>query len=187
MVNPLIPISTKASEIHGITDADVADKPTFKDISEDIFGYFDGACISGYNVMKFDIPMLVEEFLRVGINLETQGIRILDSMQIYHKKQKRDLSAALSFYCDETLENAHDAEADTLASYKVFMAQMEIYDDIGSTIDEVHNFCTDGKEIIDFGMSLTRNDKGEVVFNFGKHKGKPIISLSDRDWETHLW
>ena len=127
LVNPTVPIPKETSAIHGIYDEDVKDSPTFKVLSKDLHQFLSGADLAGFNVLKFDIPLLVEEFLRAGIDFDIEKRNILDAQKIFHMMEKRNLAAAYKFYCGKTLENAHSAEADTLATYQVFKAQVERY------------------------------------------------------------
>lgn len=127
-INPTIPIPAEASLIHGIYDEDIKDCPTFKDVARELYSFFEGADLAGFNVLKFDIPLLVEEFLRAGLDFDIEKRNLLDSQKIFHLMEKRNLAAAYKFYCGKTLENAHSAEADTIASYEVFQAQIERYE-----------------------------------------------------------
>ncbi len=178
LINPGIPIPPEATAVHRITDSDVAGKPAFSDIASSLCGFFSGCDIAGFNSNRFDLPLLVEEFGRCGIRFPDPGCRVIDAQVIYHKKEERTLSAAYRFYCNKILENAHDAESDVRATLEIFKSQIERYRDLGDTVDEVHGFCNP-QEVVDFARYLTRNEKGEIIFNFGKHKGKTITQEPD--------
>lgn len=184
-INPTIPIPKETSLIHGIYDADVAGAPTFKDISRELFQFFEGADLAGFNVLKYDIPLLVEEFLRAGLDFDIEKRNLLDSQKIFHMMEKRNLSAAYKFYCGKTLENAHSAEADTVASYEVFKAQIARYEGeeaedlqgnklgiMENDMRKIHNLLNE--KMVDLAGRFVFNDEGQEVFNFGKLKGKTI-------------
>jgi DNA polymerase-3 subunit epsilon len=198
LINPTIPIPAETSAIHGIYDKDVKDSPTFKTLSREFQQFLEGADLAGFNVLKFDIPLLVEEFLRAGIDFDIEKRNILDSQKIFHMMEKRNLSAAYKFYCGKTLENAHSAEADTVASYEVFKAQMERYD--GDEAEDLQGnrlgvFQNDMKKIhsllnekmVDLAGRFIFNDNGEECFNFGKHKGKTIENVLKEEPSYYEW
>jgi DNA polymerase-3 subunit epsilon len=176
MLNPGIPIPAEATSIHGITDEMVADKPLFGQCAKEIYGFILDCDFQGYNIAKFDIALLIEEFLRCGIDFDLKDIRVLDSCSIFQKKEKRDLSAALMFFTGEELIGAHGAEADNIASIKVFMAQTEYYPDIAEmTIDEIAKFCNqDEKEKIDLAGVFYKDEEGDACYSWGKHQGKKV-------------
>lgn len=179
LINPGIPIPKEATDIHGITGADVKDQPRFRDIANALYDFLGGCDLAGYNSNAFDIPFLVEEFARCGIEFPQEGTRLIDVCTIFKRKEERTLSAAYKFYCGKILEHAHNAEADVRATYEVFRAQQERYNDIGAlTIEQLHTFCLPGN-MVDFARYLVRNNKGEIVFNFGKYKGKPVAQHPD--------
>jgi len=175
-IKPTIPISAEAEGIHGISELDVATEPTFEAYAKSLEKYLEGCDLGGFNNFRFDMPLLVEEFARVGITFPKEGVNFVDAMAIFHKKEKRDLTAAYKFFCGKELEGAHGAEADITATYEVFEAQLDRYDDLGESVAEIQEFCTDGKEIIDFAGKITRDEKGDLVFTFGKHEGKKIVT-----------
>jgi DNA polymerase-3 subunit epsilon len=198
LINPTIPIPAESSAIHGIFDKDVKDSPTFKTMSRELYQFLEGADLAGFNVLKFDIPLLVEEFLRAGIDFDIEKRNILDSQKIFHMMEKRNLSAAYKFYCGKTLENAHSAEADTIASYEVFKAQMEKYD--GDEAEDLQGnklgvFQNDMKKIhsllnekmVDLAGRFIFNEQGEECFNFGKHKGKTIVNVLKEEPSYYDW
>jgi DNA polymerase-3 subunit epsilon len=178
LINPERPIPPDAIAIHRIADADVVGQPTFRNVATSLFQVFSGCDIAGFNSNRFDLPLLVEEFARCGITFPESGCKIIDVQTIFHRKEERTLSAAYRFYCGKTHIDAHNAEADVRATLEVFKSQLERYDDIGTTIDEMHNFCNP-HPVVDFARYLTRNEDGDVVFNFGKHKGKLVSQEPD--------
>lgn len=178
LINPGIPIPKAASEVHGIYDDDVKDKPRFSEIAKSLSDFFVDCDIAGYNSNSFDIPFLVEEFARCGIEFPSPDAKLIDVCTIFKKKEERTLSAAMKFYCDKTHDDAHDAEADVRATLDVFKAQLARYNDIGTTAAELHEFCRRG-EIVDYARKLAKNEQGEIVFNFGKNKGKPVTEDLD--------
>lgn len=175
LINPGIPIPAPATAIHGITDADVAGQPRFAELARGISDFFAGGDIAGFNSNRFDLPLLVEEFGRCGTPFPAEGTKFVDVQAIYHRKEERTLSAAYRFYCERTLEHAHDAEADVRATLDVFRRQLDRYDDLGMTIDEIHAFCN-SDAIVDFGRKLARNERGDIVYAFGKNRGKPVMA-----------
>ena len=174
LINPTIPIPKEASDIHGITDDIVKNSLPFKEIAQPLFEVMSGCDLLGYNILRFDLPLLVEEFLRCGINFPENDVKIIDSQTIFYKKEPRTLSAALMFYNNEELVDAHDAANDVNATEKVFFAQIERYSDMGDTVEELSSFCSDGKKIIDYAGKLSYNDNNEIIFTFGKNKGKKV-------------
>lgn len=174
LLNPGRPIPQDATAIHGITDGDVRDKPRFAELADTLHRFFDECDLAGYNANAFDVPFLVEEFARCGRTFPNEGTRLIDVCIIFKRKEARTLSAAYRFYCGKVLENAHDAEADVRATLEVFQQQLTRYDDLNAlSLDELHAFCNPAS-LVDYARYLTRDSKGDVVFNFGKHKGKPV-------------
>ncbi len=173
LINPGIPIPPAATAVHHIADADVAGAPSFRDLAPGIQELFHGADIGGFNSNRFDIPLLVEEFARCGISFPDPDSKLIDVQVIYHKKEERTLAAAYRFYCNKSLDDAHDAEADVRATVEVFRRQLDTYTDIGRTVEEIHAFCN-SDAIVDFGRKLARNQKGEIIYAFGKNRGKPV-------------
>lgn len=173
-VNPEMPIPKEASEVHGIYDEDVKDCPTFREIAKDLARYMEGCDLGGYNSNRFDIPLLAEEFLRVGVDFDMRKRKFVDVQTIFHKMEQRTLSAAYRFYCDKSLEDAHTAAADTSATYEVLKAQLERYGDkLENNIEFLSKFSTQNNTV-DFAGFIVYNEKGEEVFNFGKNKGVPV-------------
>ncbi len=179
LVHPGRPIPKGAIDIHGITDDDVRDQPKFREIAKGLFRFICGCDIAGYNSNNFDIPFLVEEFARCGIEFPEEGTKLIDICTIFKRKEERTLTAAYKFYCDKILENAHNAEADVRATLEVFRGQLERYADLNTaTLEELHAFCN-REGIVDYARKLAKNEAGEAVFNFGKHKGEPVLSQPD--------
>jgi len=186
-LNPTIPISPESSAIHGIKQEDVKDCPTFKDVAHDLFRFFDGCDLAGYNSNRFDVPMLVEEFLRADIEFEIKGRKLIDVQNIFHQMEQRTLVAAYKFYCSKNLENAHSAEADIIATYEILEAQLDRYSDsLKNDTQFLHDFTFKTKTV-DLAGRVIYNDKGVEVFAFGKHTGKAVeevfkIEPSYYDW-----
>ncbi|MBA4849461.1 3'-5' exonuclease [Emticicia sp. BO119] len=172
-LNPEMPIPPKSTEVHGITDADVKDCPTFRQVSKSVFQFFEGCDLGGFNSNAFDIPVLFNEFARVGMYFPYKNRRFIDAGNIFKIQEPRTLSAAVKFYTGKTLNNAHNAEADILGTVDVFEAQIQKYPELPHDLDELHKFCNFGKPILDLSGKFTTNDQGEVIINFSKsHKGK---------------
>lgn len=187
-INPEIPIPTESSEIHGIYDKDVKDCPTFKEVAKEIAEFIGDADLAGYNSNKFDIPVLLEHFLSHDIDFSMEGRKFVDVQTIFHKMEQRTLVAALKFYCNEDLENAHAAEADVRATYDVLKAQLDRYQEIENDIDFLTEFTQTGKnKKIDFVGRLAQNEKGEIVYNFGKHADKTLKEVFDKEPGYHRW
>ena len=185
-LNPEMHIPEAASAIHHIYDQDVADCPTFQMIAKSLWSYIEGCDLAGYNSNKFDIPVLVEEFLRAGIDVDLKKRRFIDVQNIFHKMEQRTLVAAYKFYCQKDLTEAHSAEADTLATYEVLMAQLERYPDLENDIDKLAEFSTRG-EAADYAGRILFNEKGEEVFGFGKYKGRPVAEVFRAEPSYYAW
>ena len=185
-VNPEIPIPEKASEIHGIKDEDVKDCPTFKQIAKQLATFMEGCDISGFNSNKFDIPILAEEFLRADIDFDMRKRNFVDVQNIFHKMEKRDLTAAYKFYCGKDLEGAHGAEADTRATYEILKAQIEKYDDLQNDIPFLSEFSSYNKNA-DFVGRIIFNEDNEEIFNFGKYKGEKVADVLKKDTGYYGW
>ena len=180
LINPGIPIPEEATAIHGITDADVADKPSFSALSEILLGILSNSALCGYNLIKFDFPLLRMEFARNNIEFNALGINLIDPMRIFMKNEPRDLTAALQFYCNETLEDAHSAESDIIATKKVLVAQIKKYSDVPGTVPELSAYSIEGqKRYADITGKLIYNENNEIVFSFGKHRGERVIDNAD--------
>ena len=185
LINPLMPIPQSSSDIHGITDLMVKDAPSFKQVANEIKQFIEGCDLGGYNSNRFDIPMLLEEFLRVGIDYTLDDKRLVDVQKVFHLMEQRTLSAAYKFYCQKILEGAHGAEADATATWEVLEAQIERYPQIGVTVESIVKF-TGEDDIVDLARRFVK-DKGIEVFNFGKHKGKPVSQVLKEEPQYYDW
>jgi len=189
LINPGIPIPEESSVIHGITDADVANKPSLKEIGTELTAMLEGCDLGGYNSNRFDIPLLMEEFLRNDIDFDLSDKHLIDVQNIFHKMEKRTLKGAYKFYTGEVMENAHDAMADIEATFQVFLAQIARYEGIEYNSEEENSLTPIKNDIpalaeystmrktADFAGRIAYNEEGIEVFNFGKHKGKPVIEV----------
>ncbi|MBO5699623.1 MAG: 3'-5' exonuclease [Bacteroidaceae bacterium] len=184
--NPLIPISPEASEVTGITNADVADCPTFKEKAAELAQIFSGCDIAGYNSNSFDVPLLVEEFLRAGVDFDISKAKLVDVQTIFFKKEPRNLTAAYRFYCDKDLQEAHSALADTRATYEVLKAQLERYPDLVGEVNFLSEF-TKRNDNVDLAGRIVYNEQRQEVFNFGKYRGKPVVEVLQRDPGFYAW
>jgi len=198
VVNPTIPIAPESTAIHGISNEDVKDKPSFKEVAKDYARFFEGADLAGFNILKFDVPMLVEEFLRAGVEFDYSRKKLIDAQKIFHMMEKRTLSAAFRFYCEKDIVDAHSAEADTQATMEVLYAQLKRYenqdvtDGLGKKIGVIKNDMDVlnklfSSELVDLAGRMTRNNKGEPVFNFGKHKNKPVLEVFKIEPSYYDW
>ena len=185
-INPERHIPEQSSAIHGIYDEDVKDCPTFKQVARDIAAIFVNSDIAGFNSNYFDVPMLVEEMLRAGIDFDITKCRLIDVQNIYHKLEQRTLSAAYKFYCDKDLENAHTAEADTRATYEVLQAQLDRYPALKNDVGFLSQFSSYSNNV-DFAGRMVYNDKGEEVINFGKYKGRLAAEVLKADPGYYSW
>lgn len=186
LINPTIPIPKEVTKIHGISDVDVADAPTFKDCAKELADFFGDADLSGYNCNYFDIPLLMEEFLRAGIDFDMKDRKMVDVQGIFHKKEERTLSAAYKFYCGKSLENAHSAEADITATYEILEAQLEKYPDLKNDVPSLHAFTSRSRRV-DFAGRFVYGEKGNVVFAFGKHTGKSAEDVFRTEPSYYNW
>lgn len=186
LVNPGIPIPPEVTEIHGITDEKVKNKPGFKEIANELNNFLKDCDFGGFNSNKFDFPLLVEEFYRAGIEFDVEKRKFIDAQRIYHFKEPRNLKAAYRFYCDRELENAHSAEADTLATWQVLKAQLERYEDIPHDIEGLHRMSGQNN-LADLAGRFIYNGEGEVLFNFGKHKGKKVKDILNAEPGYYKW
>ena len=185
LLNPQMPIPKASSDVHGITDAMVKDAPTFKQAANEIKQFIDNCDLAGYNSNRFDVPMLVEEFLRIGMEISIDGKRLVDVQRIFHMMEQRTLSAAYKFYCQKTLEGAHSAEVDATATWEVLEAQIERYPQLGNTIESIVK-ATGEEDLVDFARRFIR-ENGVEVFNFGKHKGKPVAQVLKEEPQYYDW
>jgi DNA polymerase III subunit epsilon len=185
-INPTIPIPEKSTSIHGITDDDVKDAPTFQEVAKTLAKSFEGCDFAGYNSNKFDIPLLAEEFLRAEVDFDMKKRKLVDVQIIFHKKEQRTLSAAYMFYCDKILEDAHSAEADTKATYEILKAQLDRYDDLINDVDKLSEFSSHNKNV-DFVGRIVYNEDGVETFNFGKYKGMAVDDVLKKDPAYFSW
>jgi DNA polymerase III subunit epsilon len=185
LINPEMAIPASSSEIHGITNEMVKDAPTFRQAANEIRQFIDNADLAGYNSNRFDIPMLVEEFLRASLDFDMKNRKLLDVQKIFHSLEPRTLAAAYKFYCNSTLENAHSAEADAQATYEVLESQVERYPQLGLTVESILK-CIGEESIVDFARRMIM-ENGREVFNFGKHKGRAVIDVLKSEPQYYDW
>jgi DNA polymerase-3 subunit epsilon len=199
LVNPGIPISEEAMGVHGITPKDLANKPTFEQVADQLFNFIGDADLAGYNSNRFDIPLLMEEFARVGIEFNVDNRRTIDVQRIFYRMEPRTLRAALKFYCDKELEDAHDALADVKATVDVLKGQIHRYDGVDlvgederlenpvrNDMQKLHEFTNDAR-IVDATQRLKRNSDGIIVFNFGKYLNQPVAETLSKDKQYYHW
>lgn len=185
-INPEMPIPPASTAVHGITDQDVKDCPTFREMAKKIAADFKGADLAGYNSARFDLPMLAEEFLRADVDIDLSTRKMVDVQTIFHKKEQRTLSAAYKFYCKQDLTDAHAAMADTRATYEILKAQLEFYPDLQNDIAFLDDFTRTSKNV-DFAGRLIYNEKGEEIINFGKYKGQKVLEVLATDPGYYGW
>ena len=190
-INPTIPITPGAQAVHGISDEDVKDCPTFRQVAKSLARLMEGCDIAGYNSLKFDIPMLAEEFLRAGIDFDFRKRKLVDVQNIFHKKEQRTLKAAYKFYCGQNLESAHSAEADTMATYEVLEAQLDRYgadeeDPLQNDVGYLAKYSCQSR-FVDYAGRIVLNDEDVPVFNFGKHKGRPVTDVLRKEPSYYSW
>jgi DNA polymerase-3 subunit epsilon len=185
LINPQISIPKQSSDIHGITNEMVKDAPVFKEVAQELRQILDGCDIAGYNSNRFDIPMLVEEFLRAEVDFDMKGRRLVDVQNIFHRMEQRTLSAAYKFYCNKILDGAHSAEIDATATHEILIAQLERYPDLGTSVDSVLKLI--GEEpIVDFARRFIM-ENGVEIFNFGKYKGKSVAEILRTEPQYYDW
>jgi DNA polymerase-3 subunit epsilon len=198
-VNPEHPISEEAYAIHGISNEDLKDKPTFAQIGAEILAFIENCDLAGYNSNKFDLPLLMEEFLRVDLDFDIRGRRFIDVQNIFHKMEPRTLTAAYKFYCNQELIDSHQAEADTRATYQVLKGQLEMYhgknyedkktgilSEIENNVSMLSSFTSDNRSV-DFAGQILFNDKDEEIFNFGKYKGIQVRKIFTQEPAYYDW
>lgn len=186
LFNPEMPIPPESSAIHHITDADVADKPTFKQMAGRLEQIFKGCDVAGYNSNRFDVPLLVEEFLRAGVKYDISKVRFIDVQNIFYKKEPRTLVAAYRFYCGKELDGAHSADCDIRATYEVLQAQLDRYDDLENDVEWLQDFTRMNRNVDPMG-AMVYDDKDRPVFNFGKYKGRPVTDVLTQDPSYYSW
>ena len=185
-VNPEMPIPKESSAIHGIYDEDVVNAPTFKDIAPKILEMISGSDLGGFNSNRFDVPLLAEELLRAGLDFDLSKFKLVDAQTIYHKMEPRNLSAAYNFYCQKTLENAHSAEADVLATFEVLDAQVGHYADLPKEVAGLSEFSFHSK-FADLAGMIHFNEKDQEIFAFGKYKGQVVKEVFQKDLGYYGW
>ncbi len=198
-INPTIPIPPEVTAIHGITNEDIANEPTFKQISKSLNDFLKDCDLAGYNSNKFDVPMLIEEFLRSGIDFNLQNRKLVDVQNIFHKMEPRTLKAAYKFYCGKELVDAHTAEADTIATYEILVSQIERYKNteytdndgkvskpIQNNINALYEFSYNHRNV-DLVGHIVFNAQGKESFNFGKHKGKTVEQVLKKEPQYYDW
>ncbi len=179
-VNPEMPIPPSTTAIHGITNEMVENEPTFKELAHKVQDLMKDSDLGGYNSNRFDIPLLAEELLRAEVDFDLKKGKAVDVQTIFHKKEKRTLEAAFKFYCDKDLTDAHSAEADTNATYEVLKAQLDRYEDVENDINFLSTFSAH-KNYADFAGFVGYNKQGEEVFSFGKHRGKKVTDIIEKE------
>ncbi|WP_440880501.1 exonuclease domain-containing protein [Tenacibaculum sp. C7A-26P2] len=186
LVNPEIQISEEATAVHGITNEKVVSEPTFKELALKVNEMIAGADLAGFNSNRFDIPLLAEELLRAGIDFDMENRKAVDVQVIFHKKEQRTLSAGYKFYCGKDLDDAHSAEADTLATYEILKAQLEKYSDIENSVEALSEFSSH-RERADFAGFILFDDGGQEIFSFGKYKGRTVEEVLKENPGYNSW
>ena len=185
-INPGMPIPPESTAIHGITDEDVTDCPKFKEIAKSLAAQIEGCDLAGFNSNRFDIPMLAEEFLRAGVDVDLNRRKFIDVQTIFHKMEQRNLTAAYKFYCNKDLTNAHSAEADTMATYEVLKAQLDRYPELENDVNFLSKYSSFTNNV-DFAGRMVYNEKGQEVINFGKYKGRLVEEVLKSDPSYYAW
>jgi DNA polymerase-3 subunit epsilon len=186
-INPTIPIPAEATAVHHITNEDVADCPTFKQVAANLKKYIEGCDFCGFNSNRFDLPLLAEELIRAGVDVGfLRNAKYVDVQNIFHKKEERTLVAAYRFYCGKELEDAHSASADTMATYEVLCSQLERYDDLENSVEFLSEFSSRGKSV-DFAGRIIYDDNGVEVFSFGKYKGLSVEEVFRKEPSYYDW
>ena len=185
-LNPGIPIPEKVTAIHGISNEDVKDAPGFNEVAKSLARDFEGCDLAGYNSVKFDIPLLAEEFLRAGVDIDLKRRKFVDVQVIFMKMEPRTLSAAYKFFVNKELEEAHSAEADTRATYEVLQAQLDRYSNLENDIGKLAEFSAHNRHV-DFAGRIVYNEDDVEVFNFGKYKGKAVSEILEKDPGYYGW
>ena len=186
LVNPTIEIPKEASDIHGITNERVVTEPTFKELAVAVSEMIKGCDLAGFNSNRFDIPLLAEEMLRADVDFDMKNRVAIDVQVIFHKKEQRTLSAGYKFYCDQDLTDAHSAEADTKATYEILLAQLDKYEDLENDVKSLSEFSTHNKRA-DFAGFIMFDEDDNEVFTFGKHKGKKVVEILEKDQGYYNW
>jgi DNA polymerase-3 subunit epsilon len=186
-INPTIPITPEAQKVHGISNEDVADCPTFKEVAKSMAQWMAGCDFAGYNAIRFDIPLLAEELLRAGVSFDFRKRKVVDVQNIFHKMEQRTLSAAYKFYCNKELENAHSAEADTVATFEILEAQLDKYNEsLDNDVSFLADFSTRSR-LLDYAGRIALDEHETPIINFGKYKGKPVEYIFKKDPSYYSW
>lgn len=185
-VNPTVPIAPSATAVHGMTDADVAHCPKFYEIAQTLANFMEGCDIAGYNSIKFDVPILAEEFLRADVKFDFRKRKLVDVQNIFHKMEPRTLTAAYKFYCEKDLKDAHSAAADTYATYEILQSQLDRYDSLVNDVAKLSDFSVTMRTL-DYAGRVALNEHNEAVINFGKYKGKPAVEVLRKDSGYYSW
>jgi len=185
-INPEMPIPQQATDIHGIGNKDIADAPSFREVAKNIALFLEGCDLAGYNSMRFDIPLLAEEFLRTHTDFNFRKSKYIDVQIIFHKKEQRTLAAAYQFYCNKELKDAHSSKADTSATYEVLKAQLDRYEDLENDIEKLADYSS-YNDHVDFAGRIILDENGVEIFNFGKHKGKPVEKVLEEEPSYYSW
>ncbi|MBR3407400.1 MAG: 3'-5' exonuclease [Paludibacteraceae bacterium] len=186
-VNPGMHIPEEASAVHHIYDEDVKDSPRFEEIAPEIAAVIADSDLAGYNSNYFDVPLLAEELLRAKVQVDLKAKKLVDAFQIFRKNEPRNLTAAYKFYCGKNLDDAHSAQADTMATYEVLLAQLERYPDVPCTVAELDTYTRGEQQYADFAGRIAYDKDGVEVFNFGKHKGLRVRDVFRRDPSYYAW
>lgn len=187
LINPEMPIPAESTAIHGITDKDVKDSPTFKQVAKSLVEILEGCDLAGFNSSRFDVPMLSEEFLRAGIDFDMSKRKFIDVQIIFHRKEPRTLEAAYKYYCNKDLDNAHSAEADTKATYEVLKQQLVKYPDLANDVNVLSKEYSSFNDNVDFAGRMIYDANGVELFNFGKHKGRPVSQVLMDEPGYYAW
>lgn len=187
LINPEMPIPAESTAIHGITDEDVKDSPTFKQVAKSLVEILEGCDLAGFNSSRFDVPMLSEEFLRAGIDFDMSKRKFIDVQIIFHRKEPRTLEAAYKYYCNKDLDNAHSAEADTKATYEVLKQQLVKYPDLVNDVNVLSKEYSSFNDNVDFAGRMIYDANGVELFNFGKHKGRPVSQVLMDEPGYYAW
>jgi len=186
LINPGIPIPAETTAIHGLTDEMVKDAPSFKQCGNELKQFIENCDMGGYNSNRFDIPILMEEFLRAGMEVDLSTRKMVDVQHIFYKMEPRTLTAAYKYYCDKELVDAHSAEADVNATIDVFMSQIERYPHLGNSLESILGIIGEDK-VVDYARRFIFDEKGVEVFNFGKHKGRPVVDVLKAEPQYYDW
>lgn len=186
-INPEMPIPAFTTAIHGISDEDIKDMPSFKEFALELKELLKDCDFAGYNSNYFDIPFLMEEFIRVGVDFDLKGKKFVDVQAIFHKNEPRDLKAAYKFYCKKDLVNAHSAEADIKATYEILLSQLDHYEEVKNEVAFLHRYTSRNNKMADLANRIVFNDKNVEVFNFGKHKGKSVEAVFAKNPGYYQW